>query len=85
MRDVDSVDRERLFSEVEGSSTIVQKLKVMGKKIMTGGNTFFKQQAVNLWNALPVRVVEVYLIVTFKLQQCLTERKIAGLEGTVGE
>lgn len=44
MRDVDSVDRERLFSEVEGSSTIVQKLKVMGKKIMTGGNTFLNSK-----------------------------------------
>ena len=85
---MDRVDREQLFSLVEGSVTRGHKLKVRGGRFRGDlRKNVFTQSMVRVWNELTGRVVEAGCLTSFKkyLDEHLACHNIQGYGPSTGK
>ena len=88
MKGMDRVGVERFFLLRKDSRTRGHSLKIKGERFRTElRRNFFTQRVVNLWNSLPVEVVEAASLNIFKTQvnRFLTDRGIKGYGEKAGK
>ena len=88
MKGMDRVEVERFFPLRKDSRTRGHSLKISGRWFRSElRRNFFTQRVVNLWNSLPVEVVEATLLNIFKswVDRFLIDKGIKGYGEKVGK